>query len=182
MTLPLGGYQGTIVLVPAEQTLEDACAEMSRETHLGFDTESRPSFKPGQNYPVSVVQLGGKSKVWVIQTHGIDLDHLAALMSNPAISKIGVAVQDDVRRLRRVVEFEPAGIVELGVHTRQDGIQNTGLRALVAHYLGFRISKAAQTSNWANKVLSPQQVRYAATDAWACREIYFRIHNKKTSH
>ena len=77
--------------------------------------------------------------------------------------------------LARIHAFTPAGVVDLAALARAKGIQAQGLRTLSANLLGFRISKSAQCSNWENRELSAQQVKYAATDAWVGRELYFHL-------
>ncbi|RZL07273.1 MAG: hypothetical protein EOP40_16075, partial [Rubrivivax sp.] len=55
--------------------------------------------------------------------------------------------------------------------------QAVGLKAAVAVVLGQRLqkSKKATTSNWANAVLSPQQLQYAANDAHASLLVYLAL-------
>jgi len=55
------------------------------------------------------------------------------------------------------------------------GAESIGARNLSAMILDIRISKSAQTSNWENEILSQKQIRYAATDAWICLEIYNKL-------
>ena len=99
---------------------------------------------------------------------------LRALLESQAI-KAGVGIGDDVRLLREVFAIQPAGIADLGAMARRAGVERSGVRALAAMYLGFRIPKGTKTSNWATARLSPAQIAYAATDAWACRELYLRF-------
>ena len=47
-------------------------------------------------------------------------------------------------------------------------MEQTGLRNLTGLFLGGRVTKGPQTSNWARLNLSPSQLCYAATDAWVC--------------
>ena len=75
----------------------------------------------------------------------------------------------------RVEAFQADGVVDLAVMARARGIQAQGLRTLAANLLGFRISKSAQCSNWENHELTLQQIKYAATDAWVGRELYFHM-------
>ena len=80
-----------------------------------------------------------------------------------------------MRSLQKLHDFTPAGLADLADMAKKRGIKAQGLRTLAAHLMGGRISKAAQCSNWAKKTLTPQQVRYAATDAWIGRELYLRM-------
>ena len=96
------------------------------------------------------------------------------LLSSEAIVKAGVSVADDLRSLKKLFEFEERSVVDLGIVAKRRGQKQTGVRNLAGLFLGFRIPKG-KTSNWAARQLSPQQIAYTATDAWACREIYLRF-------
>jgi len=171
--LPLVAYEGPVSLVDSNEMLHKVIGDLEAESVLGFDTESRPSFKKGQNYPVSLIQLGGENHVWLFQVQKFD-DHerLWKLLANPEIIKAGVAIQDDIKKLQDLHPFDPSGFVEIATMTQQAGILNTGLRSLAALLLNARISKRAQVSNWARPSLTDTQIQYASTDAWMSRRIY----------
>lgn len=174
--LPLMQYDGKIVLVEDEKTARRAVKELAREKILGFDTETRPCFQKGGGYMVSLVQLCGKKCAYLFRLDycgGVPV--LFPLFENPEILKVGVAVRDDVLHLKVRAPFDDAGFIDASKYTRAANIENTGLRALTAYFLGGRISKAAQVSNWAAKELSPQQIVYAATDAWTSRELFLKL-------
>lgn len=171
--LPLSAYKGEIVLVSDGSGLHKAVAELRKESVLGFDTESRPSFRKGDNFGVSLLQLAGANRVFLFQLAKIsDPGPLFSILRNGKILKVGVALHDDIRKLQDIRKFKPGGFVEIADCTQKAGIVNTGLRSLVAYFLGFRISKRAQVSNWARKNLTDVQIQYAATDAWVSRELY----------
>lgn len=174
--LPLMQYEGKIVLVEDEKTAKKAVRELSREKILGFDTETRPCFHRGGGYMVSLLQLCGKKCAYLFRLDycgGVPV--LFPILENPNILKVGVAVKDDVVHLKVRAPFDDAGFVDASKYTRAARIENTGLRALTAHFLGGRISKNAQVSNWAAAKLSPQQIVYAATDAWISRELFLKL-------
>ncbi len=174
--LPMLAYEGEVLLVQTEGELSRALNSLRGETLLGFDTESRPSFKKGKVYPTSLVQLAGSKLVVLIRLNHVGFtEPLAALLADPGVVKAGVAIRDDMRSLQKLHDFTPAGLADLADMAKKRGIKAQGLRTLAAHLMGGRISKAAQCSNWAKKPLTPQQVRYAATDAWIGRELYLRM-------
>ncbi|MEY3000493.1 MAG: hypothetical protein RL648_707 [Verrucomicrobiota bacterium] len=178
--MPLLGYEGPIEIVGSDEALEQAIEHLRQETILGFDTESRPAFRKGQSFPVSLIQLAGEKKVWLFQVGKIT--HLAPLwdiLADPGLLKVGVAIADDIKKLRDLHPFDPAGFIEIGNLSQKAGILNTGLRSLTGLLLNFRISKRAQVSNWARSDLTEAQIQYAATDAWVSRLLYFRMVNLK---
>ncbi len=173
---PIKKWEGAIQLVRSEGEAADAIQQLNRESVLGFDTETRPAFTKGKKYLPSLLQLAGAETIYLFQLRGIGLAKTVVdLLSNPNIIKAGVSLAFDLRELRQIDEFSPQGFVDLGRMAQEKGIQNQGLRGLAAVVLGFRISKSAQTSNWAKEELTMAQVRYAATDAWVGRELYLRL-------
>lgn len=175
-SLPLCRYDGPIHLVSGPDDLPMALRELEQETILGFDTETRPSFQRGDNYPVALLQLCGSRGVWLFQLGWLPQPGpLFEVLANPSILKVGVAIHDDIKKLRDLSDFAPAGFVEVSQLSSKAGIVNTGLRALAAMFLGCRISKAAQVTNWSRRILTEQQLNYAATDAWVSREVYLRL-------
>lgn len=173
--LPLIQWEGDIRILNTLEEMESAVAELQGCEHLGFDTETRPTFKKGQYYPPALIQLASPDCVYLFRICKTEtLDPLLPLLESDDILKTGVAIKDDVKELRAMQEFEPGGFIEIANITAKLGYENRGLRALAGLLLGGRISKAAQVSNWARGELDNKQIRYAATDAWISREIYAR--------
>lgn len=178
--LPLQSYDGPITLVRSATDVDEAVESLRHETVLGFDTESRPSFRKGQNFPPCLLQFAGEERVWLFQLRHLEgMDWIRPIFENPGIRKVGVALHEDLRRLQGMYNFETRGFVELGAITQQLGIVNTGLRSLAAIFLHFRVSKGVQVSNWNRSELSEAQIKYAATDAWVSREIYLKLQEKE---
>lgn len=175
--MPLRRYEGPIEVVRTEKQRIQALKEMSGETLLGFDTETRPVFKKGKRPgPPSLVQLATAEKAYIFQINVLPMcNGLCDLLADPDIIKTGVAVRDDILGLQRLSEFEPAGFIDLSDVTARANMQTHGLRNMAANLLGFRISKSAQCSNWAKDKLTQQQLNYAATDAWVSRELYVAL-------
>lgn len=174
--LPLLSYGGEVRLVSDAGGLDAALDLLEDDSILGFDTETRPSFRKGKTYPTTLMQIAGSQSVVLIQLLRTPFsERLARLLSDPGVVKAGVAIREDMRRLRDLRDFEPAALVDLAEMAHGLCLRAQGLRTLAADLMGGRISKAAQCSNWGKKELTPQQIRYAATDAWIGREIYLRL-------
>ena len=169
-------YEGEVRLVETAQELERALAEWREERVMGFDTETRPAFRVGESYPPALAQLATARKVYLLPLLRLDCSGaLRTLLGMEHTVKAGVGMPDDFRALRKSFEFGEKAIVDLGAVARRHGLKQSGVRYLAALFLGFRIPKGTKTSNWATRSLSPQQVAYAATDAWVCRELYLRF-------
>ena len=173
--LPFIAWEGEIKILESFEEMKAAAAVLANESHLGFDTETRPSFKKGDHYPPALIQLATEHRVYLFRISKTKtFDPLLPILESSDILKTGVAIKDDVKELRAMKDFTPSGFVEIADITVKLGYGNRGLRALAGLLLQGRISKAAQVSNWARPELDDKQVRYAATDAWISREIYFQ--------
>ena len=177
--LPLRAYSGKVELIRNADDLPSVMDEINRHEIVGFDTETRPSFKKGQLYRVSLMQLAVPNYVFLIrlQYTGITPELISFLESGD-ILKTGVGIRDDLHALKRLKPFEPAGFVDLVPLAREAGLKVESVKKLAGLLLGFRISKSAQTSNWEARNLTQKQIEYAATDAWVCLELYHKLTDK----
>ena len=173
--LPLRYYNGAIRIIQTAEQAKNACAILSKEKLLGFDTETRPAFNKGQSYLPSILQMAGANVVYLFQLSKCGLnDSIINLLSNEDIIKSGVAINQDLIELQQIINFDPAGFIDLGDIARSKGLPHHGLRGLAAYLLNFRISKSSRTSNWSANQLTKKQIKYAATDAWLGRELYLK--------
>lgn len=154
--------------------------EVVAESVLGFDTETRPAFRPGERYLPSLAQVATSRAVWIFPLQRLDCSGaLSAVLDNAAIVKAGVSMANDLRALKELFAFEEKNAIDVGKLARRQGIKQTGVRNLAGLLLGFRIPKGGATSNWAAARLTPQQLCYAATDAWACRELFLALEGRR---
>ncbi|MBE6243696.1 MAG: 3'-5' exonuclease domain-containing protein 2 [Bacteroidales bacterium] len=144
---------------------------------IGFDTETRPCFGPNQpRYGVSLLQLSGPEKAFLFRVKNMGMHRrLCNLLSDKRIVKVGAAIHDDIRGLQKLKEFTPGNFVDLQKIVWEYGIRDKSVKKMTAIILGFRISKTQQLSNWEAETLSESQCKYAATDAWVCREMYLKL-------
>jgi len=176
LNLPVRRYEGEICLVETSQQLERALADIREEQVVGFDTETRPAFTRGESYPPALVQAATARAVYIFQLRQAQVFPVVAeLLETARIVKAGVALGRDLRDLKAVVPFSERNVLDLGTLAQRSGLKQTGVRNLAGMLLGFRIPKGNTTSNWAAPQLTPAQIAYAATDAWACRELYLRF-------
>jgi ribonuclease D len=174
--LPLKAYSGRIELIQEARHVPSVFKEIVRHEVVGFDTETRPSFRKGQLFKVSLMQLATPEKVFLIrlQHTGITTEIKHFLESSDVV-KTGVGIRDDLNALNRIQRFKPEGFIDLVPLAREAGLKVESVKKLAGLILGFRISKSAQTSNWEAKTLTGKQIEYAATDAWVCLELYRRL-------
>ncbi len=175
-SLPIRRYEGEVSLVASMKELDRARADIKEERVLGLDTETRPSFRKGESHLPCLVQAATARAVYLFQLSRLDVfPALVELLAKPDLVKAGVGLAHDLRQLKLVFPFTIENTVDLGVVARRRGLGQTGVRNLAGIFLGFRIPKGSRTSNWAAPRLSPAQITYAATDAWACRELFLRF-------
>jgi ribonuclease D len=171
--LELSWFEGDIFLVDTLDKFYSVLPLISNSPVLGFDTETKPSFKKGKNNKVSLIQLSNEKTACLIRINKIGIpNELADILSDPEIIKTGVAIHDDIKQLSGIRKFNPAGFIDLQTFVKDYGIESSGLKKLAAIVLGFRISKRQQVTDWEAVQLSEAQEVYAATDAWVCLKIY----------
>ena len=174
--MPLFHYEGPVQVIRTLEDWKNALPDLRSEDLLGFDTETRPSFRKGRrNFP-ALIQLATANAVYLVQLAFLPFGpHVVEVLANPDQVKAGVGIRDDMRDLGRLHDFEPAGLVDLGGVARAHKMPSQGLRTLAANFFGWRISKGSQCSNWSLMELTPRQIAYAATDAWIGRLIFLRM-------
>ncbi len=174
--LPQARFEGEVLVV---ETPEDALRALERlccENVLGFDTETRPTFKRGVSYSPSLVQFAGAEMVVLLRAGAFPAwEAVARLIGDPGVIKAGVAVRDDLTGLNKIGPVQPMGFEDMGEWAKRLGWPVTGLRNLAACLLKLRVSKKARLTNWEARTLSPAQICYAATDAWVSRELYLAM-------
>ena len=176
--LELASFPGDIVVVDEQgPALDSAIRYLKRQRILGFDTETRPTFTPDQHSTgTALLQLSGPGKAFLFRLKKTGLPRpLAAILANPAIVKVGAATRDDIKGLQKITRFAPKNFVDLQSIVADYGIRDKSVKKMTAIILGVKISKAQQLSNWEAEHLSESQRRYAATDAWVCREMYRKL-------
>lgn len=174
--LPSAHFDGRIIIVDNEAQIEAVYRDLSSQTIIGFDTETRPSFKAGVTYKVSLLQLSTPQRCYLIRLCRTKLHpSLLKILSNPNIKKIGADVAGDIRSLHALRNFKERGFIDLQQMVAYWGVEEKSLRKMSALVLGERVSKAQRLSNWEASTLTPQQQMYAATDAWVCLKIYDRL-------
>jgi ribonuclease D len=177
-SLPVTSFPGIIHVIDHYADFEIIKPRLIHETLLGFDTETKPCFKKGHYHPVALLQLSTREQAFLIRLNKVHLpEFIIEILEDTNITKVGVALKDDLNALNKIVPFEPDGFIDLQQFVKQFGIEDNGLKKLVANILGFRISKKSQTSNWEQEELSREQLEYAATDAWVCRQMYEALYN-----
>jgi ribonuclease D len=172
-SLPVVAFEGRIITILTEGETEKAVRYLLSQPSLGIDTETRPSFKRGFQYKVSLLQVSTYDRCFLFRLNHTGLTPaLLRLLEDKTVPKIGLSLHDDLSSLHRLSDFEPGWFIDLQHHVREIGIEDLSLQKLYANMFGQKISKRQQLSNWEIDILSDKQKLYAATDAWACIMLY----------
>lgn len=178
--LPKAVFPGEVCVVDSlGEAFDEACDYLASMRIIGFDTESRPCFSPGQHpYGVSLLQLSDDKRAFLFRLKKTGLPkNLAGILADPGIIKVGAAVNDDIAGLKKVSRFKEEGFIDLQRIVGSYGIKDKSVKKMAAIILGLKVSKTQQLSNWEAESLSESQKQYAATDAWICREMYLALRN-----
>lgn len=172
--MPVVEYPGEITLVDTPEMARVALRELTRARVVGFDTETRPSFHRGHMHNVALMQLSTDDHCFLFRLNILGISEpLRKFLEDPEIIKIGLSVHDDFSVMRRLVDdLDPQGFIDLQEYVKFFHINDISLQKIYAIVFREKISKNQRLTNWEAPVLTEQQQRYAAIDAWACLRLY----------
>lgn len=176
--LEFASFPGKICIIDSVGSeFNRAVAYLRSQKIIGFDTETRPTFSQDQpRYGVALLQLSGPDKAFLFRINKLGMHRrLCNILASEKIVKVGAAIHDDIKGLQKKHDFVPASAVDLQKIVCEWGIRDKSVKKMAAIILGIRISKTQQLSNWEADKLSESQCKYAATDAWVCREMYLKL-------
>jgi ribonuclease D len=172
--MPIVQFPGRIFVIYTETDAEKAVAYLKSQQIVGVDTETRPSFKRGRSHKVALLQIATADTCFLFRLNQIGMPAILQDFLMGDTLKIGLSLKDDFMMLsrRKEVHAEEGNWIELQDYVGRFGIEDRSLQKIFANLFGKKISKAQRLSNWEAESLSDSQINYAATDAWACVEIY----------
>lgn len=174
--MPVAVFSGRIIVIQTESEAQKAVSYLKKYKVLGFDSETRPSFKKGQTHKISLMQISTSDTCFLFRLNMIDIPNcLVELLSNSQIRKIGLSIKDDFSAIRKRISLEPEGFLELQTYVKNFGIEDNSLQKIYAILFAEKISKNQRLTNWDAETLSEAQRKYAALDAWACLRIYNKL-------
>ena len=175
-TLPPCDIVGEIIVIDRPEDVATAVDDLKQFTLIGFDTETRPSFRRGESNTISLLQLATDKRAYLFRLKKIGPNQLLKdLLESEEHMKVGLSVHDDFHSLNRWMPCRPKNFIELQKYVKAFGIEEMSLQKIYAIVFNKKISKRQQLSNWEAEELTPAQQQYAAIDAWACRDIYYKL-------
>lgn len=181
-SLPQAVFEGRIIVITTAGETAKAVDYLLSHDILGFDTETRPSFKKGHTNLVSLLQVSTHDTCFLFRLNltGITSDILR-LLEDKKIPKIGLSLHDDIMSLRKRIDFKPGNFIDLQDIVGSIGVEDLSLQKLYANFFGKKISKNQRLTNWEVDVLTDRQKVYAATDAWCCIMLYEELRKLQQS-
>jgi len=174
--LPLLQFKGKIRIITNKSSLDKALETLKSAKVLGFDTETRPSFKKGESYSISLIQFSTEDEAFLIRLNRSKMSQeICDILADPNIIKTGIALHDDIKGLQKLMPFEANGFIDLSDVGKHMKIKQLGLRNMAGMLLNGRVSKSAKLSNWNAPQLTQSQVLYAATDAYVSLMLYLEM-------
>ncbi len=174
--LPLAQFEGDVFVIDKPEMVDSTVKYLRKFQILGVDTETKPSFVSGQHFKPALLQIATQERAYLFRLNVIGLpQEVADILANPNICKVGIAFKDDLNSLRKHRKYTPQNYVDLQKIVLNYGILDLGMQKMFGIIFGQRISKAQRLTNWENEVLTAEQQRYAATDAWATLQMYLEL-------
>ncbi|MDE5821658.1 MAG: 3'-5' exonuclease domain-containing protein 2 [Paramuribaculum sp.] len=178
--LPVVNYPGTISIINTPEQAEAALEAIFKNPVVGFDTETRPSFKKGHTNNVALMQVSNGEQCWLFRINRLGIDGaVKKFLESESVLKVGLSIKDDFFVMHRSAEFEPKNFIELQSFVKDYMISDTSLQKIYGILFGERISKGQRLSNWEADELNEAQQKYASIDAWACLKIYRHLKGGK---
>ena len=171
--LPVADFPGRIIVILTAGETDRAVRFLLSHPLLGIDTETRPSFKRGEQHTVALLQVATPDTCFLFRLrHTGFTPALKKFLEDKTVEKVGLSLTDDMNSLHRLGSFTPGRFTDIQHIVKEVGIEDMSLQKIYANLFRQKISKRQQLSNWDADILSDRQKHYAATDAWACINIY----------
>ena len=174
---PFVGLTLERIHVPASrEEFASATADITAAGIVGFDTESKPTFVTGDvSEGPHVVQFALHDKAYLFQLHQADgLPFLIELLQSEQVIKVGFGLKSDSGQIYAKLCVHLGALVDLNTVFSMDGYhKHMGVRGAVGLVFKQRFAKSRHvtTSNWSQPRLTPQQMLYAANDAYAALKV-----------
>ena len=174
--LPKEEFRGRIFTITTERDAEKAVNYLMSQPILGFDSETRPTFKRNVSHQVALLQVATYDTCFLFRLNQLGLPNsIVRLLEDTNITKVALSWKDDTHMLQLRRKYKSGKFIDIQDEVGRIGIEDHSLQKIYANLFGKMISKRQQLSNWETDILSDAQKVYAALDAWACIHIYDEI-------
>ncbi len=177
--MPQVMFPGDIHVIDSIFHVKEAVRVLMCHETVGFDTETRPSFRKGVVHKTALIQISTLDECFLFRTCKIGVPQdLAQYLADPSFKKVGLSLHDDFKIMSKFDNCsEPQGFIDLQDIVGQFCITDISLQKIYAILFNEKIAKGQQLTNWEAPELTPAQQNYSAVDAWACLKIYNYLKN-----
>ena len=136
-------FKGRIITILSLDEANKAASYLQTFSIVGIDTETRPCFRKGKSYIVSLLQVSTFDTCFLFRLNHIGMpDSLVKLLQSESTTKVGLSLRDDFNALRKRKEINPANYIDLQKMVGAFGIEEFSLQ--IASFFGqFLIGEVA---------------------------------------
>ncbi len=161
------------MVVNTVEQAKSALETIRRYRVVGFDTETKPSFRKGHTNQVALIQISTGDCCYLFRINKFGFTpELKQFIEDDDIVKVGLSLKDDFHVLNKLHKISPSAFIDLQDMVKDFCIRDCSLQKIYGIIFNERISKSQRLSNWEASLLTTPQQIYASIDAWACIKIY----------
>jgi ribonuclease D len=125
---------------------------------------------------VCLMQITTAGEDWIVDPlAGVPIDSLGAVLGDAKIIKVFHGADYDLRILNRDFGFEIRNLRDTMICAQLLGYEAIGLAGLLDRHFGLKLDKTHQRADWSQRPLTPDMLRYAATDTHYLAELVAKL-------
>ncbi|MEM8923754.1 MAG: HRDC domain-containing protein [Actinomycetota bacterium] len=149
------------LLVQTPSDLDDLVASASEADRYAIDTE----FHRERTYfpQAALVQIAWNDQLALVDPLAVDMKPLAAVLDGPGLCVLHAGVQD-LEVLDLIAGTVPQQIFDTQIAAGFLGLSNGSLKSLLDRFCNVSLPKGDRLTDWLQRPLTDDQLRYAAAD------------------
>ncbi|MEE2636969.1 MAG: ribonuclease D [Acidobacteriota bacterium] len=162
-------------LIATNPELSTACARWSAAGEIGIDTEF---VRERTYYPCpGLIQIADRNGVRLVDPLAVtSFEPLAGVLTDASVVKVMHACDEDLEMLQLVTGVQPSPVFDTQLAAAFSGHgASLSYGGLVKTLLGVTVEKDETRSNWRQRPLSPDQLRYAELDVTYLLPLHDRL-------
>jgi ribonuclease D len=158
------------VFIDRQAEFDGLIKKLNSEPILAVDTEANSLFAYQEQ--VCLIQISSSSADYIIDPLSLkDLTPLGELFKDLAVEKVFHASEYDLLILHEDFQFEFQNLFDTMIAAQILGREKLGLDALLDEFVGLKVDKKYQRSNWGKRPIPEDMLHYAQVDTHYLIEI-----------